>query len=205
MGIVHELTRKPWLAEEGPVDSDTAGKSFPLPSEKLALRIFLTVVTVLFSLMVVVYSDRMVLSDWHPIQEPWLLWVNTALLIGASVAFHSTLKNARRGELDSVKFGMRAAGVCTFAFLVGQLWVAQQLGAAGYFMESNPAVAFFYLLTGAHAVHLVGGLFAWGRTAYKLGRGYELDKIMLNFELCTTYWHYMLGIWVVLFGLMVLT
>jgi len=205
VSLIHELTRKPWLADEGSIAEFHSGRTFPLPSEKIALRIFLAVVTVLFSLMIVVYSDRMVLSDWRPLQEPWLLWLNTAVLIVASVAFQWALVSARRGRIDGVRFGMRAAGVCTFAFLVGQLWVAQQLSAAGYYADSSPAVAFLYLLTGFHGVHLVGGLVAWGRTALKMRRGYALDQLYLGVELCAIYWHYLLGIWLVLFGLLVLT
>ena len=94
---------------------------------------------------------------------------------------------------------------CTFAFLVGQLWIAQQLSAAGYYADSSPAVAFLYLLSGAHGVHLVGGLVAWCRTALKIWRGQKLDQVFLSVELCAIYWHYLLGIWLVLFGLMVLT
>ena len=205
MSLVSELTRKPWLAGEGSVEKYHAGKTFPLPSEKIALRVFLAVVTVLFSLIIVVYSDRMSLPDWRPLQEPWLLWFNTALLIVASVAFQWALTSARRGQIDGVRTGFRAAGICTFGFLVGQLWVAQQLSAMGYFADSSPAVAFLYLMTGLHGLHLVGGLAAWARTAIKMRRGQELDQLYLGVELCATYWHYLLGIWLVLFGLMVLT
>ena len=176
-----------------------------MPSEKIALRVFLAVVTVLFSLMVVVYSDRMSLSDWRPLQEPWLLWLNTGVLIVASVAFQWALVSARRGRIDGVRNGMWSAGFCTFAFLIGQLWIAQQLSAAGYYPDSSPAVAFLYLLSGAHGVHLVGGLVAWCRTALKIRRGQGLDQLYLSVELCAVYWHYLLGIWLVLFGLMVLT
>jgi cytochrome c oxidase subunit 3 len=205
VSLVRELTRKPWLAEENAIADSDPGKMFPLSSERIGLRVFLTVVTVLFSLVVVVYSDRMALSDWRPLQEPWLLWVNTAILILASVAFQRALISARQGRIDGVKTGLRAAGVCTIAFLVGQLWVAQQLAAMGFYAHTSPAVAFFYLMTGMHGVHLVGGLVAWGRTAARMWRGHDVGQLLPSVELCATYWHYLLGIWLVLFGLLVLT
>ncbi len=205
MSLFRELTRKPWLADQGPVADFHVGRTFPLPAEKIALRVFLTVVTVLFSLTVIVYSDRMVLPDWRPLPEPWLLWLNTALLILASVAFHWALVNARRGRIDGVRTGWRAAGICTFAFLAGQLWVAQQLAAMGYYADSNISAAFFYLLTSMHGVHLLGGLVGWGRTAIKMRRGHTVDQLYLSIELCAVYWHYLLALWLVLFGLMVMT
>ncbi len=205
MGLIRELTKKPWLADQGPVADFNTGRTFPLPSEKIGLRVFLTVVTVLFSLVIVVYSDRMSLPDWRPLQEPWLLWLNTALLILASVAFQWALVSARRGRIDGIRIGLQAAGVCTFAFLAGQIWVAQQLAAMGYYAHTSVAVAFLYLITGLHGLHLVGGLVAWARTAVKLWRGREVAELYLSVELCATYWHYLLAIWLVLFGLLVLT
>lgn len=205
MSLFHELTRKPWLAEEGAIADADPGKVFPLSSERIGLRVFLTVVTVLFSLTVIVYSDRMVLPDWRPLPEPWLLWINTAILILGSVAFQRAVVSARRGRIDGVRIGLHAAGICTFAFLVGQLWVAQQLTAMGYYADSNISAAFFYLLTSMHAVHLMGGLVAWGRTAARMWRGHAVDQLLPSVELCATYWHYLLGIWLVLFGLLLLT
>ena len=65
--------------------------------------------------------------------------------------------------------------------------------------SSNPAFAFFYLLTAVHALHLLGGLWVWGRTAAKVRRGAEAREVRLSVELCTVYWHFLLAVWVVLF------
>ena len=205
MSLISELSKKPWLPEPGGVADSPAGKTFPLPSEKLALRVFLCVVTVLFTLIIVVYSDRMTLPDWRPLQEPWLLWLNTGMLILASVAFQWALVSSRKGRMDNVRTGLHAAGVCTFAFFVGQLWVAKQLGEMGYFADSSPAVAFLYLMSGMHALHLFGGVVAWSRTASRVWRGQSAERVVLGVELCAIYWHYLLVLWLVLFGLLVTT
>jgi len=72
----------------------------------------------------------------------------------------------------------------------------------GYALTDNPANAFFYLLTGLHGLHLVGGLWVWSRTTLRVWRGFE---VTLSVELCTTYWHALLLIWVVLYGLLLTT
>jgi len=54
-------------------------------------------------------------------------------------------------------------------------------------------------------VHLGGGLVAWTRTATRMARGAGLDDVRLGIELCTVYWHYLLLVWLVLFGLLLLT
>ena len=205
MDIIHELTRKPWLSEQDAVPKIHSGRSYPLPAEKVGLRIFLAVVTVLFTLVVVIYSDRMALTDWRPVAEPWLLWLNTGLLILASGALHWALVNERRGNIENMRTGLHAAGILTFAFLAGQIWVAQQLAAVGYYADASPALAFFFLITAMHGLHLVGGLVAWARAVARLWRGYDPAPARLSLELCAAYWHYLLAIWLVLFGLLLLT
>jgi cytochrome c oxidase subunit 3 len=71
-----------------------------------------------------------------------------------------------------------------------------------YFEMTNPAIAFFYLITGLHGLHLLGGLVAWGRTVARVWGDFDVAKIRHSVELCTLYWHFLLGVWVVLFGLL---
>ena len=104
--------------------------------------------------------------------------------------------------MDGVSVGLCAGGVAAVAFLVGQLLAWQQLSAAGYFVAANPANCFFYLITGVHGLHLLGGLVALGRTTAKVWRGVEMDQVRLSVELCAIYWHFLLLVWLVLFGLL---
>ena len=123
------------------------------------------VATVVFSLFVVAYGDRMTLSDWRPLPEPWLLWLNTGILMVSSAAMQWATVSARQGRMEGVKAGLLAGGGFAFAFLIGQFWVWRQLAAAGYYADTNPAAAFFYLAhRGARGAPWLGGLVAWGRT-----------------------------------------
>ncbi len=205
MSFFRQLTEKPWVMAQGGVVELHAGRAFPLPVATLGLRVFLAVVTVLFSLIVIAYADRMTVADWRPLPEPWLLWPNTALLILSSVALQWASVGARRGQMDGVKTGLLVGGVSALAFLAGQLLAWQQMAGLGYFAATNPANAFFYLITGLHGLHLLGGLVAWGRTAAKVWRGYEAVQVRLSVELCAVYWHFLLVVWLVLFVLMLST
>ena len=71
-----------------------------------------------------------------------------------------------------------------------------------YFDVTNPAIAFFYLITGLHGLHLLGGLVAWGRTVTKVWGDFDEAKVTQSVELCTVYWHFLLLVWLVLFGLL---
>jgi len=171
----------------------------PLPAAKLGLWVFMGVVTVLFTIIVSTYVTRMGFADWRPLPEPRLLWLNTGVLILSSVAMQWAQVAARRGRIDSLRVGLLAGGVFAWAFLAGQLWAWQQLGASGYFLAINPANTFFYLITALHGLHLVGGLVAWGKTTVKVWRGFE---VRLSVELCAVYWHFLLVVWLGLFVLM---
>jgi cytochrome c oxidase subunit 3 len=147
---------------------------------------------------------RMNLGDWRSLPVPTLLWANTVLLAVSSLALQWTVGAARRGDADAAKTGLLAGGVSALAFLAGQLLAWQQLSEAGYFLATNPANAFFYLLTAVHGLHLLGGLIALGRTFAKVWRGAAAKEVRLSVELCAIYWHFMLAVWLVLFMLLLL-
>ena len=196
------LSTKPWVAERGYV-SDSHG--FSLPTAKVFLSIFLGVVTAIFGLLTAAYFIRMTYADWQSLPIPALLWLNTAILILSSVALQWARTSAGRQQADRVRWGLLAGGALAFAFLVGQFLVWQQLGSLGYFVDTNPSNSFFYLITGLHGLHLLGGLIAWLRASLRLWRGAETDKIRMSVELCAVYWHFLLLVWLVMFGLLLVT
>ena len=204
MNLFASLSAKPWQVQ-GVIADPSDGDGEFRPPAYLGLKVFLAVVTIIFSLLIVAYSERMDMGDWRPLREPWLLWPNTAVLILSSIALYWAVVSARLGDRDGLRLGLRAGGALAAVFLVGQLAAWRELIALGYFASSNPANAFFYLITGLHGLHLLGGLIAWGRTMTKLGRGDEIARLGASAELCAIYWHFLLAVWLILFGLMLFT
>jgi len=192
---------QPWQAQvAGP---DVRGGAATRPAIKTALWVFLGVATSLFVLFVSAYAMRLGFADWTPLPRPRLLMLNTALLISASLAMEWTVHAARRADGDNVRRGLWASGLLTFGFLAGQLFVWKQLNDAGYFVSTSAATAFFYLLTAVHGLHVLGGLVAWARASARAWRGTDTAKVRLGVELCATYWHFLLAVWVVLYALLV--
>ena len=195
------LAAKPWL-EEG-LTADLREEGTPsLPAAKIGLGVFLAVVGSLFALFISAYSMRMNMVDWRTLPVPALLWFNTGVLVLSSVALQWAHVAARRNDMDGVIVGLCAGGASAITFLVGQLLAWQQLSVAGYFVASNPANSFFYLITAVHGLHLMGGLVALGRTTAKVWRGAEMIQVRLSVELCAIYWHFLLLVWLVLLGLL---
>jgi cytochrome c oxidase subunit 3 len=195
------LAAKPWLEEGVAADLRENGTS-SLPPAKIGLGVFLAVVGSLFAIFISAYSMRMSMVDWRTLPVPSLLWFNTGVLVVSSVALQWAHIAARRNDMDGVILGLLAGGVSAVTFLAGQLLAWQQLNAAGYFLASNPAISFFYLITAAHGLHLIGGLVALGRTTARVWRGAEVIQLRLSVELCAIYWHFLLLVWLVLLGLL---
>jgi len=200
--MFNQLMAKPWATDQVKVDDLYAGSASSELAKKLALRVFLAVVAVLFMLLLIAYSGRMAYEDWRPAPQLRLLWANTFVLILSSVALQWAQYSVRRGRMDAMRIGLLAAGAFTVVFLFGQILAWRQLGAMVQFDVTNPAIAFFYLITGLHGMHLLGGLVAWGRTVARVWRDFDAARIRQSVELCTIYWHFLLLVWLVLFGLL---
>lgn len=201
MGIFKELGDKSW-ERKGVIGGLEAEGTFEAPSQKVALIFFLVVASVLFSLFTVSYFIRMELPDWTPLSEPTLLWANTALLIVSSVLFQWATNISNSDSSRNLRSAFVGGGIFAVLFIVGQLMTWNELQGAGYYMTSNPANSFYYLLTGAHALHLLGGLWVWSKSSIRLLSGGDPSEVKLSIELCTLYWHFLLIVWLGMFAMM---
>ena len=196
------LDVQPWQAQAAlPVAPEPVAAR---PAVKTALWVFLGVASSLFALFISAYAMRLGFGDWSPLPRPPLLVVNTVVLAAASLAMQWTVHAARRIEPRRALQGLWASGALTLGFLVGQLVVWKQLHGAGYFVASSAATGFFYLLTAVHGVHVLGGLVAWARAVLRARRNPVAARTTLAIELCATYWHYLLAVWILLYALLVL-
>jgi len=201
--IFQLLTEKPWEQDQIEADNEHQGQTVNLTKQKLGLRTLMAASTVLFSLFVVAYSDRMLVHDWRNMPEPWLLWFNTGILVISSLVFHQTTKYAKNELFEKTKNGLYFIGFLAYSFLIGQLIVWYQLMNTGYYATSNVANAFFYLFTTIHGLHIIGGIYFWGKTTSKfIKRSLNKEDINNLIDICAVYWHFLLAVWLVLFGLM---
>jgi cytochrome c oxidase subunit III len=209
--LVRKLSARSW---EGGVVADDAHQGLTSGPAKMGLLVFLAVITSLFGLFISAYYLRMghghgadaALNDWEPLIEPPVLWLNTALLILGSIAMQWTRACIGRGDLARARTGLIAGGGLTLAFLIGQFIAWREIRVESFFTPQNPAIAFFYLLTAVHGLHLLGGLYVWARTLLRMQhKDTEAIDVYTSVELCTVYWHYLLFVWLVLFAMLLST
>lgn len=211
--LIQRLRDKPWTVH-GVLAGSQEGLTSSAP--KVGLWAFLGMVTSLFLIFTGAYVMRMghghgELHEWHPVAEPFVLWVNTAMLIAASVAMQIAYGRASRNDFAGMRRYFSAGGALTVAFLLGQVLAWLELERTGHYDHTNPAFSFFVLLTAVHGLHLVGGLTVLARTAARLWHGLagasvvEVAAVRQSVQLCTTYWHYLLLVWLGLFLLLLST
>lgn len=147
-------------------------------------------------------------NDWRPIAIPQMLWVSTSLILLSSVTFEAARKFIKRGEDKGYRLWLMITVALGFGFLATQLLAWRDLVAAGIYVATNPHSSFFYVLTGVHGLHLLGGILmlgflllqAWRSGGEGLARARRVDSV----DAVAIYWHFMDGLWIYLFLLLFL-
>ena len=186
----------PGAAVAGPAYADAS---------RLGVRAFLATVAMLFAAFTSAYLVRRGGADWTPIALPSVLWRNTAVLVASSVALEAAwwAGRRRRQPLANAAFvGALGLGVW---FLQGQVLAWNALRAAGVLLPTGPHAAFVYVLTVAHALHVLAalGVLTWGAARTWTGLAVRdparWEQVMSG---CRTFWHFLLAVWVYVFVLM---
>jgi len=161
--------------------------------QKLGLWMFLATVTMLFAAFTSAYIVRRSGSDWRHVALPSILWINSGVLVASSLAVEFAQWQGARGRQRPATAAMLVACALGLAFLGGQIAAWRQMLAAGVYLPTSPHSSFFFMLTGAHAVHVIAALvvLAWGTWTLRL-------------SVCRTFWHYLGGVWLFLFALVTL-
>jgi len=160
-------------------------------------------------------------TDWQPLSLPPILWVNTIILLASSFTLAMAqrtlsrkLRAAPRGRLSPAavpalisteQHSIPWLGITVVlgaGFLVGQLLAWQQLRHLGIFVSTNPSSSFFYVLTGTHALHLLGGVLALAYCGLTSLLRKSLATRFLVVDVTALYWHFMDVLWVYIFALL---
>jgi cytochrome c oxidase subunit III len=135
------------------------------------------------------------------VRIPALLWLNTVVLLASSGTLELARKRLAQSDVRSFRRLWLVTTVLGVIFLVGQVVAWRILVTQGIYLASNPASSFFYIFTGAHGLHLLGGVAA---LIYVARRNYDTAKITRTVaaEVTSYYWHFMDALWLFLLALM---
>lgn len=191
----------PPVAPPRPGDDDGGGHGLFGDTRRFGLLAFMGTVSMLFVGFTSAYIVRRASADWRPLAAPPLLFVNTAVLLASS----ATLEVARRRflgwDLRGAQAFVGATGALGLLFVAGQYGAWRVLAAQGVYLASNPHSSFFYMLTGLHALHLLGGLVWFTTVGVRMRRmAYAPGTDALG--LFALYWHFLSALWLYLLYLL---
>jgi len=167
---------------------------------KFALWISMASICMMFGAFTSAYVVRQAQGNWLEFELPNIFFVSTAVLLLSSLLLHLSFNAFKLGEVQKYRYLLVGSLILGFAFLALQYSGWEALYSIGVDLKGNPAGSFLYMLTGVHALHIVGGLVALVIGVIKaFSMKYKLtERRKINFELTLHYWHFVDLLWVYL-------
>lgn len=186
---------------------------------RIGMWLALSAILMMFAALTSAYVFRSTRTqlEWQTFAVPPMLWVSTILILASSATFEAARRAAHRGRYEHYRRWLLASLLLGFGFLASQLLAWRELVGQGIYLATNPHSSFFYLLTGLHALHLIGGILGLIYLALRAGRASVAAaaavsgtvsagerKRRASVDAIGLYWHFMDGLWVYLFALLFL-
>ena len=196
------LTEKPWEKDQAAIDSYHQGKTFNISTQTSAVIVIFGVSTVLFSLIFMGYLYSVPQEqDTRFLLRPNLLWFNTLVLFFVTYYFNKITNDLKKNNLTKIKKNLILVGALSYLFLFGQTFFWFQLMKSGKFVSTNSYFSSFYFFTALHGLHLLGGLFFWGRVCSKTLKlkQEEIINQKKSIDALSLYWTFLLIVWLLFF------
>ncbi|MGB9465658.1 MAG: cytochrome c oxidase subunit 3 [Candidatus Acidiferrum sp.] len=191
--------------DDGGEGGKRSGPQVP-SSRRYATAVVIAIVSIVMFFMAMASAFiylRASSNRWVPLHLPWVIWVNTAVLLLSSGAMELARRRLALADVRQFRKLWLAATTLGIFFLIGQLVAWRQFVLAGFYVATNQASSFFYIFTGLHGLHLLGGICA---LLYVSLRKFESAKVSRSVaaEVVSYYWHFMDGLWIFLLALLYL-
>ena len=199
------LSDKPWEKKQIEADNYHLGKTFDISLQMSAVIVIFGISTVLFTLVVTGYLYSIPASqDTGYLLKPNLLWLNTLILLFVTYFFHKITSDLKKDKSEKIKSNLLLIGFLSYLFLFGQILFWFQLMEDGKFVATNSYFTSFYFFTALHGLHLLGGLFFWGKIFSKVNKlkKEEIINEKKSIEALSLYWTFLLIVWLVFFLIM---
>ncbi len=195
-------------------DDDSGGHpgrpSNPAGTGMLGMQFMLVSISTLFVTIAIAYFWRSQTPvNWTRVPMPSFLYVSTGVMLISSFTIEGARRAFVRFDVDAYSRWIVITFFLGLAFLLAQLLALRQLIARGAYLSHNPHSSLFFVATGAHGLHLLGGM---GALFYLVVRSSlrmtdvrrELTRQRGVVSVCTVYWHFLDVLWIVLFAMLLL-
>ena len=174
-------------------------KVLAMHPKKFALWLFMASVLMLFASWTSAYIVRQAEGNWLFFDLPTTFYYSTLIIVLSSVTMQLGYFAAKRDLVARVRTLVLATAIMGVVFLVLQVWGWSQLVSNSVYFVGNPSGSFVYVITGVHGLHIVSAVIFVLVVLQSAVKGRTNSKNMAQIEMCTTYWHFLGGLWVYLF------
>lgn len=188
--------------------AEEAVQGFIPQKSKLIVGFLLVAVLMTFSGLIAAYVVIATNGaiEWKPFNLPIPVWISTALILASSITYHIAKGAFDGNDQARAKKWLLVTTVLGGTFISSQILAWTELVRRGMYVQSNPYAGFFYILTALHAIHVLGGIIALGSVLLRSWHGTSNEEELLRRRTLAGvtgwYWHFMGGLWVVLFLLL---
>ena len=179
------------------------GHAAPASACRVGIYAALASISMLFVSLTLIFLTRLkITGGWAHTSLPPVLYVNTVLLAVSSVTLQRARSALSSDSMHAFRGWLYTTLALGFAFLGGQYSAWRKLAGAGVYLAANPSGAFFYIITAAHGLHLLGGIIA---LAYLVLKAREIRwglKRRTVVDVTSIYWHFMGGLWLYVIGVL---
>src|SRR5580693_9364109 len=175
-------------------------------SRRYATAILIAIVSIVMFFMAMASAYiylRASSNRWVPLHLPWIVWINTAVLLLSSGVMELARRRLAVGDVRQFRRLWFVATILGVLFLFGQLAAWRQFVLEGFYVATNQGSSFFYIFTGLHGLHLLGGICALLYVAFRKFERAKVSRVVAA-EVASYYWHFMDGLWIFLLALLYL-
>ena len=179
-------------------------KTLSMNPKKFAMWLFIASVLMLFAAFTSAYIVRRAEGNWVYFELPDLFYYTTVIILLSSITMQWAYSAAKKNNLEMVKIAVGVTALLGVAFVIGQFFGWSQMADQGVYLVGNPSGSFVILLTLVHGVHLLSAVVF---VLIVLNSSFKFkihSKSMSQIEMCTTYWHFLGGLWLYLFVFLLL-
>jgi cytochrome c oxidase subunit III len=179
-------------------------KTLAMNPKKFAMWLFIGSVVMLFAALTSAYIVRQAEGNWLFFELPGLFTASTIVILLSSFAMQWAFWSAKKDNLEMVKIMVTITSVLGLAFLVLQFEGWKELVANQVYLVGNPSGSFLYIITGLHGLHLISAVIFLFIVLVATYRYKVHSRNLTQIEMCTTYWHFLGGLWLYLFVFLLL-
>lgn len=155
----------------------------------------------MFGSLTSAYIVRHAAGNWLEFRIPEIFFFSTCVILLSSATLHGSYTAFKKGNATQYRLLLLTTLMLGVAFVVLQYQGWLKLYSVGVALNGNPGGSFFYVISGIHAAHVIGGIFALTTAvlhAYSLAFR-PTEKRRRRFQLVVHYWHFVDFLWLYLF------